>query len=67
MKKITTDMNAIRNIALNIRKDISDNDYGEISKIEKNVECGYYLVEFTCGNYTFQSSHRIGKDLTNAG
>ena len=53
MKKITTDMNAIRNIALNIGKDISDNDYGAISIIEKNAECGYYLVEFTRENYTF--------------
>ena len=30
--------NAILNIALNIGKDISDNDYGEVSTIDKNAE-----------------------------
>ena len=34
------DQNDIRNIALNICRYISDEDYGELSKIEKNLETG---------------------------
>ena len=36
--------NAIRNISLHIVKDISDNDYGEISTIKIKSEHGSYPV-----------------------
>ena len=39
--------NAISNIAISIGKFISDNDYEEISTININAECGYYLVKWT--------------------
>ena len=38
--------NAISNIALKIGKDIIDDNNGEISKIDKNAENGYYLVKW---------------------
>ena len=44
--------NAGKNIALNIGKDISDNNYGEASTIDKNVENEYYLVKWTGGSYS---------------
>ena len=50
---------AISNIALNIGKHISDNDYGSISTIDKNVGNSYYLVKCTGDSYTFQSSYKI--------
>ena len=55
--------NDIRNIVLNTGKDISENDYEAISTIDKNLECGYYLVQLTSDSYTFQSSYKIGKIL----
>ena len=59
--------NAIRNIAFKIVKDISDNDYGEISTIEKNAENWYYLGKCTSDSYTLQSSHNIGRDVIKVG
>ena len=53
--------NYISNIDLNIDKDISDNDYGSISKIDKNAENWHYLVKFTSDGYTLHSSHKLGK------
>ena len=38
---------------LTIHKNICDNDYGEISTIDKNAENGYYLVNWTSLSYTF--------------
>ena len=48
-----------------IGKDISDNDYVEISTIDKNTENLYYLVKFTSDSYTLQSSHKIGIGVIN--
>ena len=59
--------NSISNIALNIGKDKSDNNYGSISKIEKNAENWYYLVKWTSGSYNFQYSHNIGRYIINYG
>ena len=59
--------NFTSNIALNIRKDISDNNDGVISKIDKNAENEYYLVKWTSNSYTLQSSHMIGKYVIKAG
>ena len=59
--------NNIRNIALNIGKNISDNYYGAISTIDKHAECGYYIVKCTSNIYTFQYYYKIGKYLTNTG
>ena len=44
---------SIRKIALNIGKDISENDYGAILTIEKNAENWCYLVKWTSDGYTF--------------
>ena len=72
-KKTDTDRNVyikhnyIRNVALNIGKDRSDNYYGETSKIDKNAENGYYLVKWTSDSYTFQYSHMIGRDFIKDG
>ena len=59
--------NTISNIDLNIGKDISENDYGAISIIDKNAETGYYFVKWTSDSYTFQYSHKIGKYFIKAG
>ena len=40
------------NIASNIGIDISDENYGTISTIDKYTESGYYLVKWTNGSYT---------------
>ena len=40
--------------ALGIGKDISDNDYGSISTMEKNAESGYYLDKWTSYSYNLQ-------------
>ena len=58
--------NPIRNIDFKIGRDISDNDYGEISTIDKNTENWYYLVQWTSDSYTFQYSHKIGRDVIKA-
>ena len=58
--------NDIRNIALNIGKEISDNHSRAISTIEKNSESGYYLVKCTSGGYTFHSSRNIVKYVIKA-
>ena len=49
----------IRNIDLNIGKDISDNNYREILTIDKNEENGYYLVKWISDSYNFNSYHKI--------
>ena len=43
--------NFISNIDLDICKDISDKDYGEISTIDRNAENGYSLVKWTSDSY----------------
>ena len=53
--------NAISTIDLNIGKNIIDNNYGEISKIDKNAQNKYCIVKCTSDSYTLQSSHNIGK------
>ena len=40
------------NIASNIGIDISDENYGTISTIDKNSESGYYLLKWTSESYT---------------
>ena len=55
--------NAIRNISLNIFKDISVNDYGAISTIDKNAE----NVKWKSGSYTLQYSHKIARDVIKDG
>ena len=58
--------NTISNIDLNIGKDISENDYGAISIIDKNAETGYYFVKWTSDSYTFQYSNKIVRDMIKA-
>ena len=55
--------NTISNIDLNIGKDISENDYGAISIIDKNAETGYYFVKWTSDSYTFQYNNNTGIDF----
>ena len=59
--------NYISNIALNIVRDIRDEDYGTIIIIDKNSESGYYLVKWTSDSYTLQSSHKLEKYGINTG
>ena len=58
--------NFIRNIALKIGKDISENYYGKFSTIDKNAKFLYYLVKWTSESYNFQSSHKIVKYVIRA-
>ena len=51
--------NVIRNIALSIGKNISDNDYGSISTIDKSEGNLYYVVKLTSDSYTLQYSNNI--------
>ena len=48
-------------------KDISDNNYGEASTIDKNVENEYYLVKWTGGSYSQQYFHKMGGYFIKAG
>ena len=59
--------NSIRNIALNIFRDIIDEYYDAISIIDKNIESGYYPVKWSSESYNLQSSHKLGKYLIKAG
>ena len=56
-------MNAIRNTALKIGRDIRDQGYGEIFTIYKHAEIGYYLVKWKSEIYNFQSSRNLGNDF----
>ena len=58
---------AISNIALNIRKYISDNYYGAIPTIDNNAENEYYIVKWTSDSYTLQSSHKIVRYVIKSG
>ena len=35
--------------------------------MDKNAECGYYLVKWTSGIYTFHYYHKTGKDFIKVG
>ena len=59
--------NYIRNIALNIGSDIKYEDFGAISRIDKNIESGYYPVKWTSESYTLQSYKKLGNDVIKAG
>ena len=54
-------------LLLKIGKDISDNDYRSVSKIDKNAENRYYLVKWKSDSYTFQYSNKTGRDVIKAG
>ena len=58
---VHTNHNYIREISLNIGRDISDNDYGKISTTDKNAYSGYYLVKCTSDSYNFQYSNKLRK------
>ena len=51
---------------MDICKDKSDKDYGEISTIDKNLENGCYIVKWTRGSYTLQYCHKIGRYVIKA-
>ena len=59
--------NSIRNISLNIVKNLSDNGYGAIYTIVKKLKSGYYLVKWTIYSYTLKFSHKIVNILIKAG
>ena len=59
--------NSITNIDLNIGRYISDNYYRKFYTIDKNLECGYYLVKFTSDSYTLQYFREILKYLIKYG
>ena len=49
------------------RKHISGNNYGAITKFDKNAENGYHIIIWTSDSFTFQYSHKIGRDVIKAG
>ena len=65
--KFSQKNDTIRNIALNIGKDIIDNNYGAISSLDKNAEIWYYLVKWRIYSYTLQYYHIMGIYAINYG
>ena len=59
--------NAIKNIALNIRKYIKLTTIMKLFQKLKNAENGYYIIEWTSDIYTFHYSHKIGRYVIKSG
>ena len=59
--------NSIRKIVLDSGKYISDNDYEEISTIDKNAENWYSVVKGKSDSYNLEYYHKIGIDFIKYG